>query len=336
MRDDHTPVPAIPVVLLTLALAMSVLTASCSDEAAAEPENETITTLPVERRDIVMTISASGTMEPIVAIHVKSKAEGVVLRTPVQTGDEVERGALLAMVDTTEAAARLRREVAMLDYRRASLRIAERGREGARNLLDKGIISSEEDDEVVFPCLVRVDNSDGRLFPGMTCSADIRIARLDSALAVPSYTIVSPGDALYVAPMLDVAPGVTDSLLARSGVSVAGADQSANLMAAMLWGQGMESAAGRSGCGGDTLRTIRVVDDRYAPVNRPRSGEFRSRGRVLWRLSGVPRIEAPSCRGAAIRVVSPLGHPSAANANDRSHPCASGRSCVPVVLVEAT
>lgn len=53
----------------------------------------------VERRDMDVRAEAAGLIEPIRVVEVKSKASGEVLRLHVETGDEVERGALLAEVD---------------------------------------------------------------------------------------------------------------------------------------------------------------------------------------------------------------------------------------------
>lgn len=55
--------------------------------------------VPVERRDIVVTATASGVIQPILTLSVKSKASGEILDEPVQTGDEVRKGQLLARID---------------------------------------------------------------------------------------------------------------------------------------------------------------------------------------------------------------------------------------------
>jgi len=55
--------------------------------------------VPVARRDIVVTATASGAIQPILTLSVKSKASGEILEMPVQTGDEVKRGTLLAKID---------------------------------------------------------------------------------------------------------------------------------------------------------------------------------------------------------------------------------------------
>ncbi len=65
-------------------------------KAASAPPYEAV---PVARRDIVVTATASGVIQPILTLSVKSKASGEILEQPVQTGDEVKKGQLLAKID---------------------------------------------------------------------------------------------------------------------------------------------------------------------------------------------------------------------------------------------
>src|SRR5204863_6136946 len=58
-----------------------------------------IMTAVVERRNIALSIQATGTVEPIDLVEVKSKASGQIVRMPVQVGSFVQKGALLAQID---------------------------------------------------------------------------------------------------------------------------------------------------------------------------------------------------------------------------------------------
>ena len=53
----------------------------------------------VERRDIVVAASATGAIEPVLTVDVKSKASGEIMEMRVQTGDDVRAGQLLVVVD---------------------------------------------------------------------------------------------------------------------------------------------------------------------------------------------------------------------------------------------
>src|SRR5439155_25227305 len=102
--------------------------ASCRKAEQALPYQK----IPVARRDIVVTATASGVIQPILTLSVKSKASGEILAMPVQTGDEVKKGQLLARVDPripqnnlTQAAANLAGAKAQLDNATAQLKRSE-------------------------------------------------------------------------------------------------------------------------------------------------------------------------------------------------------------------
>ncbi len=53
----------------------------------------------VTRRDLVVSASASGAIEPVLTVDVKSKASGEITGMHVQTGDDVGQGQMLATID---------------------------------------------------------------------------------------------------------------------------------------------------------------------------------------------------------------------------------------------
>jgi HlyD family secretion protein len=69
--------------------------AACQKAQPAPPYEK----VAVQRRDIVVTAAASGAIQPILTLSVKSKASGEIVDMPVQTGDEVKRGQLLVKID---------------------------------------------------------------------------------------------------------------------------------------------------------------------------------------------------------------------------------------------
>jgi len=88
--------------------------------------------VPVAHRDIVVSASASGAIQPILTLSVKSKASGEILDMPVQTGDDVKKGQLLAKIDPriprndlTQAEASLAVAKAQLDNATAQLKRSE-------------------------------------------------------------------------------------------------------------------------------------------------------------------------------------------------------------------
>lgn len=83
-----------PIAALGLAVAMT----GCSRGEAAEA-NGTIELAQIGRRDLEIRAEAAGQIEPIRVIEVKSKASGEILTLSFETGDNVERGTLLATID---------------------------------------------------------------------------------------------------------------------------------------------------------------------------------------------------------------------------------------------
>jgi HlyD family secretion protein len=103
---------------LLAALAASSVAAGACRKAQTAPLYQRI---PVETRDIVVTATASGVIQPILTLSVKSKASGEILEMPVQTGDEVTKGELLARIDPRIPQSNLAQAQASLDVARAQL-----------------------------------------------------------------------------------------------------------------------------------------------------------------------------------------------------------------------
>jgi HlyD family secretion protein len=55
--------------------------------------------VPVEQRDIVVTASAAGAIQPLLTVDVKSQASGAITEMRVETGTDVRPGQLLAVID---------------------------------------------------------------------------------------------------------------------------------------------------------------------------------------------------------------------------------------------
>ncbi len=104
----------------TLAAAAAVLTLGFAACKQAQPA-QLYEKVPVERRDIVVSASAAGTIQPILTVDVKSKASGEIIGMPVETGDEVRPGQLLAKIDPRIPRANLEQAQAALQVAEAQL-----------------------------------------------------------------------------------------------------------------------------------------------------------------------------------------------------------------------
>ena len=74
------------------------LVASTGKKSSGVP----IPTAAVDRRDIVVDASATGAVEPINVVEVKSKASGQITQMPVETGTLVKPGDLIVQLDTRD------------------------------------------------------------------------------------------------------------------------------------------------------------------------------------------------------------------------------------------
>ena len=87
-------------VLLLTGAALAL--AACSRGEATET---TIETAAVERRDIIVDAQATGVVEPINIVEVKSKSSGQIVQMPVEVGSEVAHGDLLVQTPDARVAA---------------------------------------------------------------------------------------------------------------------------------------------------------------------------------------------------------------------------------------
>lgn len=93
----------------------------------------------VERDTMVRSVVATGKVEPIRKVEIKSKANGIIEKLHVDVGDEVAPGQVLAELDKEQLAARLREE-------QANLQAAEANLKAARAQLDKNVVEAEGPD----------------------------------------------------------------------------------------------------------------------------------------------------------------------------------------------
>jgi HlyD family secretion protein len=79
----------------------------------------------VERGDLARSVVATGKVEPITKVEIKSKANGIIKELKVEEGDPVAEGQVLAELDKDNLAAQLREARAALAGAEASLKAAE-------------------------------------------------------------------------------------------------------------------------------------------------------------------------------------------------------------------
>jgi HlyD family secretion protein len=121
--------------------ALLVVAAACSSKKnTALP----VTTAAVQRRDIVIDAQASGVIEPINIVEVKSKAGGVITRVPVETGAQVKRGDLLVQVDTRDVKNQLEQANADLDAAREKYNVSVTQKKRSDEMFAAKVITAQE------------------------------------------------------------------------------------------------------------------------------------------------------------------------------------------------
>ncbi len=115
-----------------------------SDSKEIEPRYKEVT---VGYGTFRVTVTADGVVKPIDRIEVKSKASGQIEELPVEQGDFIRKGDLIARLDQKDERAEVAKAQAELDIARAELKQAQQTFQRRRELFAKGFISAEERDE---------------------------------------------------------------------------------------------------------------------------------------------------------------------------------------------
>jgi len=122
----------------------------------SRPESKAseIQTAIVKRGDITVTVEATGTIEPLTIIEVKSKASGKIIKMPVEEGDTLKEGDLIAEIEKTYVQADVDKAQADLTAAKARLAQAETNLELQKQQYE---IQLKQAEEKVKSAQARVD-----------------------------------------------------------------------------------------------------------------------------------------------------------------------------------
>ena len=123
-------------------LAAAAVLGGCAKKAPAPVYQA----LAVERRDIIVSAQASGSITPDTLIEVRSQASGEVTQIKVQTGDLVHRGQLMVEIDPRTARNNVEQAQAAYDVAKASLQNATAAKRRSDELFQSASISEQERD----------------------------------------------------------------------------------------------------------------------------------------------------------------------------------------------
>ena len=114
-----------------LFLPLVLFLVSCGGDSSSDNSFTYYQKKPVEPSKLDLTIEASGEVEAIYSVEIKSKASGEILDLPAEVGDFVEKGSILARIDQ-------RTPKNILDQAEADLRLAEVRLTNASAQLERG------------------------------------------------------------------------------------------------------------------------------------------------------------------------------------------------------
>jgi HlyD family secretion protein len=134
----------------------------------------------VEKGDLAKSVVATGKVEPITKVEIKSKASGIVKKLYVDAGDRVKRGQLLAELDKEEIEARVAQAKAQVEASEASLK-------GTQADLERAKVDAEGPD---VPMLKRAyERAQGMAKEGVVSASALDDAQKNYELALNKQNV---------------------------------------------------------------------------------------------------------------------------------------------------
>ncbi len=165
---------------ILLAVASALLLVGC------QPSPDDIVPLydseAVDVVDIQVSVEASGVIEPVTTVEVKSKASGEILSVHADTGDVVAAGALLVEVDKRTPRNVLAETEATLKAARARRQIAETAMRRAETLFGSGTLTQSDYEQ----SQLEYANSEAQVVSAEVALENARIAMSDTDVRAPT------------------------------------------------------------------------------------------------------------------------------------------------------
>lgn len=181
------------------------------------PPPLTYTTSEVERGAVVQSITASGTLSPVVRSTVGSQVSGRITEILVDFNDEVKAGQVLARLDTRLLAGQVSQARARLASARAELTRAQANAENARiihertaALLPSGAVSQAEVDAARAARL----SAEAAIQTARSSIVEAQAALENATTNLAYTTITSPIDGVVISRSVDAGQTVAASLQA--------------------------------------------------------------------------------------------------------------------------
>src|SRR5579884_1091508 len=199
----------------------------------------------VDRGDLAKSVVATGKVEPITKVEVKSKASGIVKKLYVDYGDRVKKGQVLAELDKEEILAQVRAQQATVEAAEASVASAQADLERAQvdaqgpdiptlklaydraqKMAKEGVVSEASRDDAERNYVMAVNKRDVARAQLSVLKAKISQAKAQAATARAQLnqlreqydytTIVSPIDGIVLSRDVEIGDAVSSILVLGS------------------------------------------------------------------------------------------------------------------------
>ena len=164
-----------------LGIAAGIVLALAACNKTTDP-TVTIETAPVERRSIVLSAQANGTVEPVDVVEVKSKASGTIVRMPVDIGSNVRTGDLLVQIDPRDVQNQYDQAAADLSSATVSRAVALAQRNRSADLYKQRIITAQEMEQATLGFA----NADAAVIKARTNLSIARVRLQDATVRAPT------------------------------------------------------------------------------------------------------------------------------------------------------
>jgi HlyD family secretion protein len=199
----------------------------------------------VERTDLARSVVATGKVQPVTQVEIKSKASGIVLKLPVNIGDVVHKGQVICELDQNDLIPALHEQEAALHVAEANVNsvkadydrykvdatgpevpFLKRDLDRARSMLAQGLIAQNTRDDAEKNYAMAVQKQESA--KANLGSAAAAIAKAEAAFEqqqavvsmaqenIRNATIVSPIDGVVLSRDVEVGAAVSSILVAGS------------------------------------------------------------------------------------------------------------------------
>jgi HlyD family secretion protein len=143
------PKARLPLLLTTMVVVVATLL-GLRQLSSPRAALATVATEPVARKDIAQTVEATGTVQAIEVIEIKSKASGQILQMPVEIGSVVKSGDLLVQIDPLTVRNQYDQSLAAERAAEASVQVTASQKQRADDLLSREAMTAVDHDAAVL------------------------------------------------------------------------------------------------------------------------------------------------------------------------------------------